>query len=178
MDTPYTKRGRALHERFEFRPVRKEETDEAILIEQICFPPNEACTAGQMKERIETAPDLFLAAFDRHDGKMAGFLCGLSTDETVFRDEFFTDASLYDPDGANIMLLGLDVLPGYRNLGLARELMHFYGQKEKANGRRSMILTCHDEKIPMYERMGFSDLGISASVWGGVTWHDMKLDLR
>lgn len=36
------------------------------------------------------------------------------------------------------------------------------------------VLTCLDEKVKMYERMGYKDLGISASVWGGEKWHDME----
>lgn len=39
-------------------------------------------------------------------------------------DEFFTNAGLHNPDGKNIMLLGLDVLPEYRKQGLGRELMY------------------------------------------------------
>jgi hypothetical protein len=38
-------------------------------------------------------------------------------DEYTFGDEFFMDANLYNPDGKNIMLLGLDVLPEYRRQG-------------------------------------------------------------
>ena len=26
----------------------------------------------------------------------------------------------------------------------------------------------------MYERMGFKDLGIASSVWGGGVWHEME----
>lgn len=33
-----------LQERFEFRNVRAEEADQTIVIENICFPPNEACS--------------------------------------------------------------------------------------------------------------------------------------
>jgi hypothetical protein len=76
-----------------------DEADEAAEIEQICFPPHEACSKENMKERVKTAPELFLVAIDRSTGKMAGFLNGLATDETIFRDEFFTDASLYNPKG-------------------------------------------------------------------------------
>ena len=32
-------------ERFEFRDIRQEEANQAVLIEKICFPPNEACTS-------------------------------------------------------------------------------------------------------------------------------------
>ena len=33
-----------LQERFEFRNVRAEEADQTIVIENICFPSNEACS--------------------------------------------------------------------------------------------------------------------------------------
>ena len=102
-------------DRFIFRSILPDETDQAVEIEQICFPPNEACSEQHMKERIAKAPELFLVAVDRQTGLVAGFLNGLSTDEEVFRDEFFTDAELYDPLGKNVMLLGLDVLPQYRS---------------------------------------------------------------
>lgn len=113
-------------EKYEFRNIRPEETDQAIMVEKICFPPNEACSDKDMKERILKAPELFLVAEDRKTGKIAGFLNGIATDEEVFRDEFFTDITLNDPKGENIMLLGLDVLPEHRRQGLATELMFQY----------------------------------------------------
>lgn len=72
-----------------------------------------------MRERTEHASETFLVAVDKATGKIAGFLNGVATDEEVFRDEFFTDITLHDPKGKNIMLLGLDVLPEYRHQGLA-----------------------------------------------------------
>lgn len=163
-----------LAERFEFRNIHESEADQAVTIEQICFPPNEACSEKNMKDRIAIAPELFLVAVDKETGKMAGFLNGLATDEYVFRDEFFTNAKLHVPDGKNIMLLGLDVLPEYRKQGLGRELMYQYLRRERENDRRIVILTCLQSKVKMYEKMGFQDKGISDSSWGGEEWHEMS----
>ena len=127
-----------------------------------------------MRERIGMAPELFLVAVDQESGRIAGFLNGLATDEMVFRDEFFTDAKLHNPNGANIMLLGLDVLPEYRRQGLATELVRRYVEREKANHRRVLILTCLQSKVAMYEKMGFHDDGIANSTWGGEEWHEMS----
>ena len=110
----------SLHHRFAFRYIRPEEADQAAKIEEICFPPNEACSAKMMKERVAAAPDFFLVAADRETGRLAGFLNGLATDEEALRDEFFKDAALHDPKGRNIMLLGLDVLPAYRGTGAGK----------------------------------------------------------
>ena len=96
---------KVIHEKYEFRNIHKDEIEQAAEIESICFPPNEACSARSMKERVETAPELFLVAEDTETGKIAGFLNGLSTKETIFRDEFFTEIHLYDPAGENVMLL-------------------------------------------------------------------------
>jgi GNAT superfamily N-acetyltransferase len=128
-----------------------------------------------MKERIAKAPELFLVAVDKATGKLAGFLNGLSTEKSVFRDEFFTDANLYHPNGKNIMLLGLDVLPEYRRQGIAKELVYRYAQRERENGRQMLILTCLKSKVKMYEKMGFVDRGISNSTWGGEEWHEMSM---
>lgn len=160
-----------------FREIRKEETMRAAEIEQICFPPNEACSEKNMTERIAAAHEMFLAAIEKETGTMIGFLNGIATKEEKFRDEFFTDASLHDPEGKNIMLLGLDVLPEYRRRGLARELMHQYLKKEKERGRKKAFLTCLDSKVEMYQKFGFTDLGIADSSWGGEEWHEMSVDL-
>ena len=164
---------RELNEHYEFRSILPDEAGQTAEIERICFPPNEACSERHMKERIAKAPELFLVAVDKKTGKLAGFLNGLSTDEYSFRDEFFTDANLYNPDGKNIMLLGLDVLPEYRKQGLGRELVFQYLRREQENGRRMMLLTCLESKVKMYEKMGFTDNGIADSTWGGEQWHEM-----
>ena len=167
----------AITERFEFRDIHANEADRAVAIEQICFPPHEACSEKSMKTRIANAPELFMVAIEKSTGEIAGFLNGVATDEEIFRDEFFTDISQHKPDGKNVMLLGLDVLPQYRGQGLAREIVSQYSKREKANQRNLLILTCLPEKVAMYEKMGLIDKGISGSSWGGEEWHEMTLTL-
>lgn len=164
-----------LADRFEFRSIRQGEEDRAVAIEQICFPPHEACSEKHMKERIAKAPELFLVAIDKETGEIAGFLNGLATDEASFRDEFFTDVNLYEPEGKHVMLLGLDVLPEYRGQGLAKEIVRRYAQREQKNHRSTLILTCLQEKVEMYKKMGFHDDGMANSTWGGEEWHQMSL---
>ena len=169
-----------LHEEFEFRgidPADPGEADEAVEIEQICFPPHEACSEKDMKSRIKAAPELFLAAIHRKTGRMAGFLTGIATDERAFRDVFFTDVGTHKPEGKNIMLLGLDVRPEYRSRGLGRELVSVYSKMARARGKQRLVLTCSDDKVGMYTGFGFRDLGISASEWGGESWHEMEKNL-
>lgn len=167
-----------ISERFEFRNINPSEKEQAIAIEQICFPSNQACSEESMTNQIAVAEEFFLVAVDRQKGKIAGFLNGVATDEYRFRDEFFTDAGLHKKNGENIMLLGLDVLPEYRGQGLGRELVYRYLRRERENGRKEVFLTCLPEKIKMYEKLGFMDKGIANSTWGGEEWHEMSCVLR
>ena len=121
-----------ISERYEFRNIKQNEAEEAAEIERICFPPNEACSKKHMKDRVAGIADLFLVAIDKENGKMAGFLNGLATDEVVLKDEFFTDAGLHNPEGKNIMLLGLDVL--CRNTAVRGLQENWYAGISKENG--------------------------------------------
>ena len=151
-------------DRFEFRSVKANEAEEVAEIEKICFPPHEVCSKKDMFERVEHAPELFLVAVDKETGTIAGFLNGLATDEEAFRDEFFTDITVHNPEGKNIFILGLDV-------------MNQYVKREQAKGRKMLKLTCLEQKVEMYKKMGYKDEGISASVWGDEEWHEMSYAL-
>ena len=164
-------------EGFSFKTVTADMADEVAKIEEVCFPPNEACAYKDMINRVKYAPELFLVAIDNKTGVIAGSLNGIATDEETFRDEFFTDISLHDPKGKNVMLLGLSVMPEYRRQGLAREIVRRYADREKEAGRKRLILTCLEDKVDMYKSFGFLDLGLSASTWGGESWHDMGFAL-
>lgn len=166
-----------IDERYIFRDIRQDEAERAAEIEQLVFPPNEAEPPEAVIEQIRIAPELFFVAEDREKGEIAGFLNGVATDEEKFRDEFFTDKSLHNPEGNNVILLGLDVLPEFRMQGLAREIVRRYSEREKSRGRKKLILTCLERLVPMYKSMGFRDMGLSESRWGGESWHEMHMEL-
>ena len=63
------------------------ETQQAIEIEQICFPPNEACSRKVLTRKNKSNNKTFLVAEDKETGKLAAFLNGVPTDEDAFRDE-------------------------------------------------------------------------------------------
>ena len=167
-----------IEDNFEFRDIRPEEYERAAEIEAEVFPPEEVVDADDVIAQARISPDCFMVAVDRRTGEVAGFLYGLATDERRFRDEFFTDKSLHDPDGENIMLLGLDIMTEYQGRGLGRAVMEHYISREKAKGRRRLVLTCLENLVGMYKKFGYTDLGISGSRWGGEEWHEMEIVLN
>lgn len=76
------------------------------------------------------------------------------------------------------MLLGLDVLPEYRGQGLGKEIMFQYLRREWERDRGMVILTCLENKVKMYEKMGFTNQGIAESSWGGEQWMEMNYVLN
>ena len=118
------------------------------------------------RENKATA-ETFLVAEDKETGKLAAFLNGVPTDEDAFRDEFFTDISLINPEGKNIMLLGLDVRPEYRMQGLGRDWYPDIVREKHKKDERNFSSPVWMKKVKMYEKFGFTDLGQANSTWGG-----------
>ena len=169
---------RNIDDYFLVRNIRPDEAAQTAEIEAICFPPEEALSEKMMSDRIAKAANHFLVAEDKVTGKIAAFVNGIATDDISFRDEFFYNAKLHDSSGKDIVILGVEVLPEYRGRGLASELMSRYLSRECARGRKSAILTCEKSKVPMYEKMGFQERGISDSFWGGKPWYEMQCILN
>ena len=164
-------KGASAYDGISIRYARVSDAESLIAAESVCFPPNEAEKAENVKARLLREPSLFLTAWD--GDALAGFICGVPTREERFRDEFFTDPGLYEPDGKNVVMLSLEVLPEYRGRGLGRRLMNGFAQRAVACGRDRLILTCHTELIPYYESMGFVYNGRANSSWGGAEWQEM-----
>lgn len=120
MQTKLKEQEKEINKYYELRQVSLNDAEEATAVEEVCFPPSEACTLPIMKERISRAADTFLTAIDRETGKMVGFVNGLCTNESSLRDELFTDTSLHDSNGENVMICSVAVLPQYRRQGIAR----------------------------------------------------------
>lgn len=153
------------------RQVMPNDLDEITEIESICFPKEEAATKESLKYRIETFPNSFFVA--TYNGKIIGFVNGAVTNHNTIVDELYEAEGGHNPLGKNQSIFGLDVLPEYQRQGIAAKLMEYIMEKSKEAGRENMILTCKDRLIHYYEKFGYENKGVSASVHGGVVWYDM-----
>lgn len=158
--------------KIEIRPIKRNEIQQVIKCEHICFPINEACAPKIMRKRAIYAQEFFFVALNKHTKKIIGYIIGIGTNEESFRDEFFTDITLHNQNGKHVMILSLGVLPKYRHQGIARKLVNYYLQNMQ--DRKAIFLTCLNEKVAMYQKFGFHDYGEANSSWGGETWHEMR----
>ena len=160
---------------YTIRNVKIEDLDQVTEVEALCFPTAEAAVEASFRQRIETFPDSFFVAEDEN-GRIIGFINGCVTDEKTIRDEMFEDSGLHHTEGLYQSVFGLDVIPEFRRQGVAADLMNRLMQEAKARGKKGMILTCKDRLIHYYEKFGYRNLGLSASVHGGAVWYDMLLE--
>ncbi|QFJ56354.1 GNAT family N-acetyltransferase [Pseudobutyrivibrio xylanivorans] len=144
-------------------------------IEAECFPPTEAATENEFRDRLEHYANHFWLMFD--DDKLIAFVDGFCTDEPDLTDEMYAKADMHSEEGAWQMIFGVNTLPDYRNQGFAGELIKQAISDARAQGRKGLLLTCKDKLIHYYSKFGFINEGISESVHGNVTWYQMRLTL-
>lgn len=147
--------------------------DNVTNIEKICFPEAEAATRETFEDRLKIFTESFLIA--EMDGEIVGFINGSVINEKVIRDEFYSDASFNDPNGNYQSIFGLDVLPEYRRIGIAAELVKALAEVARKSGREGITLCCKEEKIHYYKKLGFADMGKSESEHGNAVWYNMIL---
>lgn len=157
------------------REVTPNDLDGVCFVESQCFPPQEAATRAAFETRIRLFPERFLVA--EVNGDIVGIINGCCTIEPYLGDE------LYEPDCPHSLtnpwqtVFGLAVLPAYQHRGIAKQLMESLVERCKNGAQVGVILTCKQEKISMYEHMGFSCRGRSDSQHGGVQWYDMEREI-
>lgn len=158
----------------QIRTATMEDLERVTAVEAACFPAAEAASKEEFKERLLAYPDHFWVL--EENGEMIGFINGMVTDEMTIRDEMFADASLHNENGAWQAIFGVNTIPEYRCRGYAAKIMERVIEDAKAQGRKGCILTCKDKLLHYYEKFGYKNMGISASVHGGAVWYDMVLE--
>ena len=156
------------------RTVQPADLEAVTALEARCFPPLEAATRESFHDRIATFPERFFVA--EHHGQIIGLVNGCVSNSPVITDEMY-ESDAHCPGGLHQMVFGLAVDPDYRGQGIASRLLQTLIDLARRETRQSVALTCKAEKIPFYQRFGFTDLGVSESCHGGVVWHDMTLQL-
>ena len=155
------------------RSATIEDLDAITAVEAECFPPTEAATRSDFKQRLAHDSNHFWLMFD--EDKLIAFVDGFVTDHPDLTDEMYENASMHNEKGAWQMIFGVNTIPSYRQHGYAGELIRKAILDAKSRGRKGLVLTCKDKLIHYYASFGFVDEGISESVHGNVVWHQMRL---
>ncbi|GGB96453.1 N-acetyltransferase [Marinobacterium zhoushanense] len=158
------------------REVRIADLDSCYEIETTAYAGDEAASREKIEKRIQTYPEGFIVL--ELGNRIVGFVNGGATDKVEMSDEAFKELVGHDPAGKHIVIMSVVVHPAYQGRGYASQLLVAFIDKMRALGKHSIHLICQTELIDFYTKHGFQYCCKSASDHGGLSWHEMQMDLR
>ena len=142
-------------------------------LEAQCFPESEAATPEQFKERLKHYAKHFWLMFN--DDKLIAFVDGLVTDNRDLNDDMYAHADMHNESGKWQMIFGVNTIPAYRRRGHAEKLLRRMIDDAREQNRHGLVLTCKENLIHYYAKLGFVNEGKSKSSHGGAEWYQMRL---
>jgi ribosomal protein S18 acetylase RimI-like enzyme len=158
------------------RNVMMKDLPDLVIIEQICFPIEEAATEEAFKQRIQKIPDSFFVA--EENGVIVGLVNGPVIQTKFITDDLFEEIKPNPPSGGHQTVLGVAVTPHFQTRGVATALLKHFEKNAIQRKRESITLTCKEDLIRFYENLGYRNMGVSKSEHGGVTWYNMIKKLK
>jgi ribosomal protein S18 acetylase RimI-like enzyme len=156
------------------RQVRKKDLDGCYEVESRCYTV-EGATKERIAKRIELFPLGFLVA--EINGRIVGIINSGSTDKDDIADEELKDMVGHEPEGENIVIFSLAVLPEFQKKGISKLLMTNFVTVSKGLQKHKILLICKENLIEYYQNFGFAYAGKSSSKHGGFEWHELRLQL-
>jgi ribosomal protein S18 acetylase RimI-like enzyme len=160
---------------YTIRSPKSADTDFCYEIESSSYEGDEAATREKIAHRIQTYPEGFMIIETDHG--IAGFINSGSTNHVVMSDESFKELVGHDPNGRHNVIMSVVVCQDFQGQGISSILMHNYILRMKRLKKESIHLMCKDRHVSFYEKFGFTYEKKSTSSHGGMSWHEMVLNL-
>jgi len=158
------------------REVKEQDLDRCFEIETVSYGGDEAASKEKILKRIQAYPQGFVVLEDK--GEIAGFInCG-ACHKVELSDEEFKELIGHDSGGKHIVIMSVVMHPDYQGKGYAGLLMKHFIAKMRELQKEQIHLICQTSLIEMYAKYGFKYICESESLHGGLTWHEMILDLN
>ncbi|MFC3746991.1 GNAT family N-acetyltransferase [Paenibacillus sp. GCM10012306] len=153
------------------RNVQLTDLEHLLFIENEGFSKEEAATKEAFVERIGLIADTFIVA--EQEGQIIGYINGPIISQPYITDDLFTKIKENPKKGGYQSVLGLVVSKQARNQGVAKYLIDKMEYISLENERSGITLTCKEELVPFYEKLGFVNHGLSESKHGGISWYNL-----
>ncbi len=153
------------------RNVHAADLEQLLLIEEEGFSKEKAATREAMVERIHKIADTFIIA--EKDGEIVGYINGPIINHPYITDDLFETIGVNPKTGGTQSILGIAVSKKVRNQGIARILIEKLGKLAAENRRQGITLTCKEELVSFYEKLGFVNHGLSDSKHGRISWYNL-----
>ncbi len=157
------------------RHASAKDFERIVSMEAEAYPKEVADSRESIRERLTCCPDCFWILEEQ--GEICSFINGLTTGERELRDEMYRETTMYDPEGAWLMILSVVTDPKKRHHGCASSLMKALYADCRREGREGIVLACRQELLPFYESFGYRKEGVSDSRLGNIRWYQMRLNV-
>ena len=157
------------------RQARSEDAARCYEIESTAYEGDEAATLAKIQKRIAEYPQGFLVM--ELDCRVAGFINSGCAYEVAMSDEAFKELVGHDPAAPNVVVMSVVIDPAFQGRGYASALMSAFVGRMRQAGKASIHLMCKERHVGLYRRQGFRYMRPSASDHGGMSWHEMVMEL-
>ncbi len=158
------------------RQVRLHDLEACFLLEQACFPEEEAASKQNIETRIRQFPEGFYVMED-DNGHIIGHINSGCTNKTDITDEAFKGLVGHEPDGSNMVIFSVAIDPNQRGQKLGHKLLAHFEKESLKLQKDCILLLCKTELIGYYEQAGYTYRALSSSTHGGAQWHEMIKNL-
>ena len=87
------------------------------------------------------------------------------------------DATWHSADAPNVVIMSVVIDPAKQGKGYSTLLMREFVRGMKALEKKTIHLMCKEHHVGLYERMGYRYVQPSPSNHGGMSWHEMVMEL-
>jgi hypothetical protein len=103
---------------------------------------------------------------------LLGYVDGVLTSEATLTSE---SMSTHVPGARTVLIHGVCVISDARRRGIASALLIEYQRRLAAAGSyERALLIAHEDKVAIYERVGFKSRGLSTISFAGVPWFELE----
>ncbi|MBO1113691.1 GNAT family N-acetyltransferase [Bordetella petrii] len=158
-----------------FRQATPADTDRCYQIEIAAYEGDEAATREKIATRIAQYPEGFLVM--ELGGQVAGFINSGCAHQVVMSDEAFKELVGHDAGAPNVVIMSVVLDPAFQGQGWSTPLMREFIGRMRAMRKQSIHLMCKERHVELYKRFGYRYVRPSASDHGGMSWHEMVIEV-
>ena len=158
-----------------FRHAVAQDAQRCYEIESTASEGDEAATLVKICKRIAEYPQGFQVM--ELDGKIAGFINSGCAFDVVMDNEDFKELVGHDPLAPNVVIMSVVIDPVFQGRGLSSKMMRTFVDRMRQAGKKTIHLMCKQRHIDLYVRQGYRYVRPSPSDHGGMSWHEMVMEL-
>jgi len=158
-----------------FRQAAPPDSARCFEIERAGYEGDEAATVEKISKRIAVYPEGFLLM--EVDGQIVGFINSGCARHVVMSDESFKELVGHEPDAPNVVIMSVVVDPAHQGRGYSTLLMREFVGRMRRAGKAAIHLMCKSRHVDLYAKQGYRYVKLSDSTHGGMTWHEMIMEL-